>query len=214
MRPASRSRPGFINMLSWSTESLLVDGRSQGEIRQGVTTRDLRRRQLDGPAQRRHEEARRRADGRHQVRDHVDDARPSTCASSSGAACRTNVASYRRRHDDPRTRDRPRGQEADAGAARRDARARASGDGGGRARHRLVADLRAGVLCAHRGTDRAVQGGGAVSRQVHLAHAQRREPAGRSGRRADSDQPRGEDSGGDLPPQGRRAGELAEDGRR
>jgi N-acyl-D-amino-acid deacylase len=30
--------PGFINMLSWSTESLLVDGKSQGEIRQGVTT--------------------------------------------------------------------------------------------------------------------------------------------------------------------------------
>lgn len=30
--------PGFINMLSWSTESLLVDGRSQSELRQGVTT--------------------------------------------------------------------------------------------------------------------------------------------------------------------------------
>ncbi|HEY6548401.1 MAG TPA: D-aminoacylase, partial [Vicinamibacteria bacterium] len=30
--------PGFINMLSWSTESLLVDGRSQGEVRQGITT--------------------------------------------------------------------------------------------------------------------------------------------------------------------------------
>ncbi len=30
--------PGFINMLSWSTDSLIVDGRSQGEIRQGVTT--------------------------------------------------------------------------------------------------------------------------------------------------------------------------------
>ena len=29
--------PGFINMLSWSTNSLIVDGRSQGEIRQGVT---------------------------------------------------------------------------------------------------------------------------------------------------------------------------------
>jgi N-acyl-D-amino-acid deacylase len=29
--------PGFINMLSWATESLLVDGRSQGNIRQGVT---------------------------------------------------------------------------------------------------------------------------------------------------------------------------------
>ena len=30
--------PGFINMLSWSTESLIEDGRSQGEIREGVTT--------------------------------------------------------------------------------------------------------------------------------------------------------------------------------
>src|SRR6185369_11754572 len=30
--------PGFINMLSWATESLLVDGRSQGDIREGVTT--------------------------------------------------------------------------------------------------------------------------------------------------------------------------------
>ena len=30
--------PGFINMLSWSVESLLIDGRSQSEIRQGVTT--------------------------------------------------------------------------------------------------------------------------------------------------------------------------------
>src|SRR5206468_6301091 len=30
--------PGFINMLSWSTESLNQDGRSQSELRQGVTT--------------------------------------------------------------------------------------------------------------------------------------------------------------------------------
>jgi N-acyl-D-amino-acid deacylase len=29
--------PGFINMLSWSTLSLILDGRSQSEIRQGVT---------------------------------------------------------------------------------------------------------------------------------------------------------------------------------
>src|SRR5436190_3057580 len=29
--------PGFINMLSWSNQSLIQDGRSQGEIRQGVT---------------------------------------------------------------------------------------------------------------------------------------------------------------------------------
>jgi len=29
--------PGFVNMLSWSTESLIIDGHSQGDIRQGVT---------------------------------------------------------------------------------------------------------------------------------------------------------------------------------
>jgi len=29
--------PGFINMLSWATESLIEDGRSQGDIKQGVT---------------------------------------------------------------------------------------------------------------------------------------------------------------------------------
>ena len=30
--------PGFINMLSWSTESMIVDPRSLGELKQGVTT--------------------------------------------------------------------------------------------------------------------------------------------------------------------------------
>jgi N-acyl-D-amino-acid deacylase len=30
--------PGFINVLSWATESLLVDGRALSDIRQGVTT--------------------------------------------------------------------------------------------------------------------------------------------------------------------------------
>ncbi|MGL6268919.1 MAG: D-aminoacylase, partial [Chitinophagaceae bacterium] len=29
--------PGFINMLSWATETLIEDGRSQSDIRQGVT---------------------------------------------------------------------------------------------------------------------------------------------------------------------------------
>src|SRR5262245_49861749 len=29
--------PGFINMLSWANESLIQDGRSQGDIKQGVT---------------------------------------------------------------------------------------------------------------------------------------------------------------------------------
>lgn len=29
--------PGFINMLSWSTESLIIDGKSESDIRQGIT---------------------------------------------------------------------------------------------------------------------------------------------------------------------------------
>src|SRR5438270_1851997 len=29
--------PGFVNMLSWASESLIADGRSQSDIRQGVT---------------------------------------------------------------------------------------------------------------------------------------------------------------------------------
>lgn len=29
--------PGFINMLSWATESLIIDGKSQSDIRQGIT---------------------------------------------------------------------------------------------------------------------------------------------------------------------------------
>ena len=29
--------PGFINMLSWAVDDLIIDGKSQGDIRQGVT---------------------------------------------------------------------------------------------------------------------------------------------------------------------------------
>ena len=29
--------PGFINVLSWATESLIVDGRGMSDIKQGVT---------------------------------------------------------------------------------------------------------------------------------------------------------------------------------
>jgi N-acyl-D-amino-acid deacylase len=42
--------PGFINMLSWSNESLLADGRGQSEIRQGVTTQIMGEGWSMGPA--------------------------------------------------------------------------------------------------------------------------------------------------------------------
>ena len=43
--------PGFINMLSWSTESLIADGRSQSDIRQGVTLEVMGRGRVHGPVE-------------------------------------------------------------------------------------------------------------------------------------------------------------------
>jgi N-acyl-D-amino-acid deacylase len=53
--------PGFINMLSWSTESLIVDGRSQSEIRQGVTLEVLGEGSSMGPLDAQMKERLRRA---------------------------------------------------------------------------------------------------------------------------------------------------------
>src|SRR5947209_10568708 len=41
--------PGFINMLSWSTESLIQDGRSQSEFRRGVSTEIMGEEESMGP---------------------------------------------------------------------------------------------------------------------------------------------------------------------
>ena len=41
--------PGFINMLSWANESLIVDGKSQSDIRQGVTLEVLGEGESEGP---------------------------------------------------------------------------------------------------------------------------------------------------------------------
>lgn len=56
--------PGFINMLSWSTESLIQDGRSQSEIRQGVTTEIMGEGESMGPVNDRVRE--------HKVREQTD----------------------------------------------------------------------------------------------------------------------------------------------
>src|SRR5215831_14402775 len=56
--------PGFINMLSWSTESLIQDGRSQSEIRQGVTTEIMGEGESMGPVNNRVRE--------HKIREQTD----------------------------------------------------------------------------------------------------------------------------------------------
>jgi N-acyl-D-amino-acid deacylase len=55
--------PGFINMLSWSTESLIEDGRSQSEIREGVTTEIMGEGWSMGPVNDRMKERMRREQG-------------------------------------------------------------------------------------------------------------------------------------------------------
>jgi N-acyl-D-amino-acid deacylase len=55
--------PGFINMLSWSTESLIEDGRSQSEIREGVTTEIMGEGSSMGPVNDRIKERMRREQG-------------------------------------------------------------------------------------------------------------------------------------------------------
>jgi N-acyl-D-amino-acid deacylase len=85
--------PGFINMLSWSTESLIQDGRSQSEIRQGVTTEIMGEGESMGPVNDRVRE--------HMLRQQTDikyDIKWSTLAEylkyleSRGISC--NVASF------------------------------------------------------------------------------------------------------------------------
>ena len=137
--------PGFINMLSWATESLLVDGRSQSDIRQGVTLEIFGEGSSMGPM---NEAMKKRA--YEEMGDIKYDITWTTLAEYLARARAARRLDQRRvvhrRDDDPRARDRPRRQQADAAAAGRDAKPGAPGDGGGRARHRLVADLCAGLL--------------------------------------------------------------------
>jgi len=85
--------PGFINMLSWSTESLIQDGRSQSEILQGVTTEIMGEGESMGPVNDRVRE--------HQIREQTDIKYDITwntlaeylqCLETHGISC--NVASF------------------------------------------------------------------------------------------------------------------------
>ena len=67
-------KPGFINMLSWATVSLLQDGRSQSDIRQGVTLEVFGEGWSMGPLNA-HETRHGRRTGGHQVHHSLVDAR-------------------------------------------------------------------------------------------------------------------------------------------
>ena len=148
--------PGFINMLSWATTSLLADGRSQSDIRQGVTLEVFGEGWSMGPlnARMKKDMLEQQGDIKYEVPwttlgeylEHLEK-RGVSCnvASFVGATTvRIHVLGYEDRHAHGR-RARPRCGNWCAGDGRRCA---------GR---RLVADLRSGVLRRHRRTDRIVR---------------------------------------------------------
>jgi N-acyl-D-amino-acid deacylase len=67
--------PGFINMLSWATESLIADGRGLSDLAQGVTLEVMGEGLLHGPWSPAMKGDGARAAGQHQVRHHLDHAR-------------------------------------------------------------------------------------------------------------------------------------------
>ena len=154
--------PGFINMLSWATMSLLADGRSQSDIRQGVTLEVFGEGWSMGPLNARMKKD--MIDGQGDIKydvpwttlgeylEHLV-ARGVSCnvASFVGATTvRIHVLGYE---------DRPANERAGRNAA-----TGSPGDAGRRPGRRLVADLRAGLLCRHPRADRAVQGRRRISR--------------------------------------------------
>ena len=112
--------PGFINMLSWSTDSLIADGRSQGEIRQGVTTQIFGEGSSMGPLN---------ADMKRRAVERMGDIKYDITWTTLSEYLRLSRAAggvperclVRRRDDRSRARDRPRGPQADSRRAGDDA---------------------------------------------------------------------------------------------
>ena len=80
--------PGFVNMLSWANESLIVDGRSQSDIRQGVTLEVMGEGDSMGPLNERMKAENVALQGDIKYRHRMDDSRPVPAITSSIAACR------------------------------------------------------------------------------------------------------------------------------
>jgi N-acyl-D-amino-acid deacylase len=101
--------PGFINMLSWSTESLIIDPRSLGELKQGVTTQVMGEGGSMGPLNDRTKKQMKDEQGRSEVRHRLDNARRLPAIPREArrfAKCRVIY----RGDDDSTVRDRGRGQ--------------------------------------------------------------------------------------------------------
>ena len=168
--------PGFVNMLSWATESLIADGRGLSDTAQGVTLEVMGEGNSMGPwnAEMKRLAIKRQGDIKYPIRWTTLGAISRISAEEGHHAQRRLL---RRRDDGARARARREGRRSDAGAAHAHARAGTAGDEGRRDGRRLVADLRAGDLCRDARADRPHDRGGEMRRNVHQPHAVRGEQA-------------------------------------
>ena len=137
--------PGFINMLSWSTVSLIIDGRSQSELRQGVTTEIFGEGESMGPLT--EEMKRRTISAQGEIK--FDIAWTTLCEYLSYLEKRgisPNVASFRGRWNCTGKCHRPGEQKGDPGSTRQDVRTGSARDGGRGVGRRLLTGLRAGYV--------------------------------------------------------------------
>ena len=205
--------PGFINMLSWATESLIADGRSVGEIRQGVTTEVFGEGTSLGPLT--DEMKRRWKSEQGNIKFETEwttlaeylkylekkGVAPNVASFIGAGTIREHVIGHDNRKPTPAELDRMRAlvrQEMEAGAL-------GIGSSLIYAPDNFASTEELIELC---------EGRRGARRPLYLAHAQRGQPSRRSRAGADPHQPGSEDPGRDLPPQGRRTGQLGKDGPR
>jgi len=192
--------PGFINMLSWSTDSLLADGRGQSEVRQGVTTQIMGEGNSWGPVN--------PAIKKRMKNEQFDIKYEIEWTTLSDYLTSCSVSGFRRtwllpgRDHGARIRagtGQQKGDERRTGtnvSARRPRNARwCAGD-------RLGPRVCARLLRGHRGTHRPLQGSRSAQGEVHHSHAQRRRAASRRYRRGHPHYARGGNPCRNLPFQG------------
>ena len=167
--------PGFINMLSWATESLAIDGRSQSDIRQGVTLEVFGEGNSEGPIN-------------ETMRQDIIDSGGFGGADVSWTTLdeylqflidrgiSTNIASFIGATTVRKTKSVMR-IGAHCGRTGKDAGTGQAGDGRWRPGPRLFADLCTCFLCQDRRADSAGESGRRVRRNVHLPFTQRGQPA-------------------------------------
>ena len=201
--------PGFINMLSWATESLLEDGRAQSDIRQGVTLEVFGEGLSMGPLtdSMKKEMVALQGDIKFDVAwtslaeylDHLvaRGISPNVASFIGATTVRVHELGYE---------DRPPTPEE---LARMQALVRKAMEEGalGVGSSLIYAPA---FYARDRRARRPVEGSRRVRRHVHHAHAERGQSPAGGGGRGDHDRAGGRDPSRDLPSQGGRRAELAQ----